>query len=728
MVAIPNLRFMLGGALSKAAARVAGAAPELAGLGVVAALLRLAHEASVETDADALTVTLPRTGDDLDPRLAPLALARIGLEARWEQRRPATLAPADLPAAALLADGGMVVVLAVDPTGIATVATRHGEMSGPLAAIDAARLLLVGRADPVNGDSETEERRRIRDTPRLWLLGLFLGDRRRLAQMMLAAALLNLCALAIPLYMRAIYDRVVPNLAVETMWALSLGACLVLGFEFAFKHVRSTFVDAIGLRAGQIVQHRVMGAVLSARCGQRHSSGSLMTALRDVEQLAVLVPGAIVTFCVDLPYFLVFALLIASVGGWVVVAPVLGAALLVCVGVVAAWGLKRAGARATRLMQARHNLVVDINEGLGTIKAAQAEGRFLGRWDILSDHIAVTGRAAREWSDGPGGIAALIVQLVTVLVVVIGVYQIKAGAMSVGGLVAATMLAGRAMVPVSAAITLVSRAYQSLAQFAGLSTLLALEPEQDAGDPALAARRIRGELAFAGVGFRHPGAPQPTLSGLTLTISPGERVAIIGRSGSGKSSLIQMMAGMAAPTEGRLRLDGHDVAHYAAAQLRSRIGYAAQDAVLFDATLRDNILLGVEQVDEHRFEQACLAAGVDPFARKLPDGYGFTVGPRGHKLSGGQRQAVILARALARDPALLLLDEPTEAMDLLTEQAVIAGIKAWLPNRTLVLATHRPALLTLVDRVIWLDDSRVVTDQPVDAVLARLNRQAANAA
>ena len=702
----------------------------LVGLATVPALLRLAAAANVETSAAALTVTLPKIGDDLDQRLAPLALARIGLEARWESRRAASLGADELPALAALDDGGLVVVLTRDAAGVATIATADGEMTGPLSAIPASQVLLVGRADPINGDSESEERRRIRSHPRLWLFGLFIGDRKRLAQMMVAAVLLNMCGLAIPLYMRAIYDRVVPNLAIETMWALSLGIAIVLVFEFCFKHVRSTFVDAIGLRAGQIVQHRVMGGVLRAKGGQaRHSSGSLMTALRDIESLSILFPAAIVTFCIDLPYFAVFALLIASVGGWVVMAPVAGAAVLGLVGAAGALGLKRAAGRSTKLMQARHNLVVDVGEGLGTIKAAQAEAGFLKRWDVLSDHIAVTGRAVREWSEGPGGIAAMLVQIVTVMVVIVGVFQIRAGAMSVGGLVACTMLAGRAMVPVSGAITLLGRAYQSLAQFQGLSTLLALEPEPDIGDPALANRRIKGEITFAGAAFRFPGATEPVLSGVSVTIRPGERVALIGRSGSGKTTLLQILAGMAAPTEGRLHIDGHDVSHYSAGQLRARIGYAAQDAVLFDMSVRDNILLGVDKVDEAVFESAAAAAGVDPFARRLPGGYGFKVGARGDRLSGGQRQSVILARALVRNPALLLLDEPTESMDLLTEQAMIAAIKAWLPGRTLVLATHRPALLTLVERVIWLEDGKVVADQPVDAVLQRIHRQTpANAA
>lgn len=729
---IAELRRTLGRAVVSAGARLGGetTGDSLAGLSTVAALLRLAAEANVVTDATALTVTLPKTGDDLDARLAPLALARVGLEARWERRRPATLAATDLPAIAALEEGGLVVILALDATGNATVATADGDMSGPIEDIAATQVLLVGRADPINGDAEADERARIRSHPRLWLAGLFLGDRRRLMQMMVAAALLNLCGLAIPLYMRAIYDRVVPNLAVETMWALSLGVAIVLGFEFAFKHVRSTFVDAIGLRAGQIVQHRVMGGVLRAKGSQlRHSSGALMTALRDVEQLAILIPSAIVTFCIDLPYFAVFALLIAYVGGWVVVAPVIGAMLLAVVGIAGALGLKHAAGRATKLMQARHNLIVDVGEGLGTIKAAQAEGRFLKRWDTLSDHIAITGRATREWSEGPGGVAALLVQLVTVMVVIVGVFQIKGGDLSVGGLVACTMLAGRAMVPVSGAITLLSRAYQSLAQFQGLSTLLALEPEVESGDPALGGRAIRGELSFKAAAYSFPGTPEPVLSGLNFTIRPGERVALIGRSGSGKTTLLQMLAGMAAPTAGRLHVDGHDITHYSAGQLRARIGYAAQDAVLFDLSVRDNVLMGVDKVNEQLFERACAAAGVDNFARRLPDGYGFKVGPRGDRLSGGQRQSLILARALVRNPHLLLLDEPTEAMDLLTEQSMIASIKAWLPNRTLILATHRPALLSLVERVIWLEDGKVVADQPVDAVLSRLNRQtAANAA
>jgi ATP-binding cassette subfamily C protein LapB len=596
-----------------------------------------------------------------------------------------------------------------------------------LASLQAAvqdMVLLVGRADPVC-DGEAEERRRIREAPRTWLLGLLFADRRQLVHLIMAAALLNLCALAVPLYMRAVYDRVVPNLAIETMWALSVGIALLLAFEYAFRSVRADFVDAIGMRLGQLVQHRVMWGLLRARPdGPRHSTGALMTALRDVEAMAVLVPMAVVTFLVDVPFFLVFALMIYVVGGAVVVAPLLGAAVLALAGVAAAAGLRRAGGRATKLSQARHELVADVGDGLGTIKANGAQGALLRRWDGVADHVALAARAARRWNDAPGNLGALLVQLVTVLIVVIGVFQIKAGAMSVGGLVAATMLAGRAMVPISSAITLAARGYQSIAQLTGLTSLLAIEPEEEAGDPALAARAIRGDMALHGLSYRYPEAPMPVLDAISLRIRPGERIALIGKSGSGKSTLLRLLAGLASPSEGRLLIDGHDVSRYAAARLRARIGYCAQDAILFDASLRDNIVLGLDRVDEPMFERAAAASGVAAIADRLPDGYGTRLGSRGGRLSGGQRQAVLLARALARDPALLLLDEPTEAMDLATEAAIIAGLRPLLDGRTLLLATHRPALLTLAERVIWIEDGRIVADQPAEAVIDRLGGKA----
>jgi ATP-binding cassette subfamily C protein LapB len=705
---------------------------DLASLSLLDALVWIARRAGKEASPAALSAALPTRDGDLDPRLAAMALARVGLDGRWEKRRLRSLAPTDLPALIKLRNGRAVIVTGIDRGDIVTIVEGDNERTLLAEHIEpdaTGEVLLIGHVDPENGSLASDEHDKIRASPRMWLLGSFLHERRRMVQLLVTAVLLNLCALAIPLYMRAIYDRVLPNLALESLWALSLGVVLVLSFEFMFKHVRGTFVDAIGLRIGQAIQHRVMTSILHARLDKSKASvGSMMTSLRDVEAMATLVPQAIVTFCVDVPFFFLYVALIAMIGGWAAAGPVAGAVAMIIVGVIAAFALKYSSRRSAKLMQARNNLVVDVVEGLSTIKTNQAEGRFLRQWDLVSDHVAMNGKATREWLDLPAGASALLVQIVTVLIVIIGVFQIKAGMMTTGALIAATMLAGRAMVPVFGAISIISKGYQSMSQFVGLASLLALEPEAEVADPAVQGKRIAGAFELHAVTYAYPEAPTPVLEGLNLTIAPGERIGLVGRAGSGKSTLLQLLAGLIMPGDGRLLVDGRAVEQYAASQLRQGIAYAAQDAMLFDASIRENILLGVERPSEVIVDKALRAAGVDAFVSRTAEGYGRKLGPRGSHLSGGQRQAIVLARALIRDPGVLLLDEPTAAMDINAEQFVIGGLRDFTRGRTLLIATHRFALLDLVDRVIWLEEGRIVADRPRDEVLAMLRRPAQRSA
>jgi ATP-binding cassette subfamily C protein LapB len=702
-------------------------------LPIVDGLVLLAAACGRDSSAAMLTAALPAQGGIMDPRHAPLALARAGLDATWEPRRAATIVTADLPLLGTTRDGGCVMIDGIRADGQLRVRDARGLFFGEAAQVDAllaGELLLCGHADPIedDGDDETQARSLSERNPRLWLVGSFLGERRMLAQLVVAAVLLNVCALAIPLYMRAIYDRVVPNLALESLWALSVGITIVLIFEFVFKTVRSAYVEAVGVRVAQAVQHRAMAAFLHARNAKSHSAGGLMTALRDVEGLSLLVPQAVVAFFVDLPFFFLFLVLIGLIGGWTVAAPVLGAGALLIVGLVCNFAVKLASKRASKLMQARQDLAVDLAEGLETIKANQAEGRFLFRWDNVSDHLAIGGKATRKWTELPGTTAGLVVQMVTVLVVVVGVFQIKSGMMTTGALVACTMLTGRAMVPVSSAITMMSKANQSLSQFAGLARILALPAERQVSDPGVRRAAVAGRFGLDTISVTHPNAASPSLANVSLTIAAGEKVALIGKSGSGKTTLLNLLAGLAQPSTGLLTIDGHAMAQYAAAQLRRGIVYAAQDATLFDDSIWENILLGMDEPDEAVVELAIAASGLDTFVSRTVEGFCRKVGPRGSHLSGGQRQSVLLARALIRDPRVLLLDEPTASMDIGTEQAVIHGLRGATRNRTLVVATHRLAVLDIVDRVIWLDGGRVIADRPRDEVLAMLRNPTMRAA
>lgn len=696
-------------------------------LTLVTALEKLAGACGKPTSAAMLTAALPIANGQMDPRFVPLAMARANLDARWSPMRLRALDAPDFPVVVLLHAGGALLVTGragrdrlqiEDETGTREISETI------LQGLVADDVLTCGHLDPENGAGFEEERSLMQRNPKLWLFGLYLSERSKFKNMIVAAILLNICALAVPLYMRAIYDRVIPNLAIESLWALSIGVAIVLVFEFVLKHVRSSFIDAVGVRVGQLVQHRAMTSFLHARIKRPDNNvGMLMTALRDIEAVTLLVPQAVVTFAIDVPFFFAYAALIVVIGGWTIAGPIMGAAAMALVGIVTSYALKLSSTKSSKLMQARSNLVVDVAEGIATIKANQAEGRFLRQWDIVSDHIGVGAKTARKWSELPGSMSGFVVQLVTVLVVIIGVFQIKAGVMTTGAMIAVTMLTGRAMVPVSSAISVVSKAYQSMAQLAGLSQILTMEAERDVSDPAIARRPIVGRICLNDVTCRYHEAAEPSLTNVSLSIERGEKIAIIGRSGSGKSTLLRAISGMLPIESGTITVDGHIMGQFAAAHLRKSIVYAGQDAALFNSSIWENILLGMDEPAEDVVERAITVSCLDRFVSRSVEGFARNIGPGGCKMSGGQRQSLVLARALIRDPGTLLLDEPTASMDINAEQGVINGLRASMKGRTLIIATHRMTLLDLVDRIIWVEGGKIVADRPQVEMLATLRAQ-----
>ncbi len=707
----------------------------IAGLTLLEALIRAAELCGTPATATQLTAGLPvPTGKELDIRLAPIALARLGLHAELTTLAVAQLSADQCPALLMLRDGSTVLVTAVKSGRISLIA------QGGAQDVDAAHLaaptdgtgFVIGRSDPVNAATTDDERAFASQSPKRWIMAQFLDQRPLLMQLAFASVLLNLCAFVVPLFLRSVYDRVVPNLALETLWALSLGVLIALLFEYGLKNVRATFVDAISIRVGLVVQHKVMSGLLRARLKDAPTQpGAVLSIVRDVESLSTLIPNGIVTFCIDLPFFLVFLALIGSIGGAVTAVAFAGGVAVVAAGLWAHNSLTRASQKSSELAKARNNLIVDTVEGLTSIKTSRARGRFLGYWDLLADHQALGARQMRHYSEMPTYLSALAMQFVTVGVVLVGVYQLKDGNMTVGGLVACTMLAGRAMVPVSNAVQILSRMQQSLAVFAGLSRLLSLAPEPDQRSGIASPKAISGDIRFQNVSFAHDTNERPVLQDINLRIAPGERVGLIGRSGSGKTTLLHMIAGLLQPSSGQITIDGVDLAQFPADVLRDSMAYAPQDAMLFDGQLQENILLDGSAVDPERFALVAQATGVASFAKPHAEGFNLSVGARGTRLSGGQRQSALLARALVCEKPIVLLDEPTAAMDVGTEIAVMQGLQTLTTGKTLLLASHRMALLDLVDRVIWMEQGRIVADKPRAEILAMFKAQqvkAANAA
>ncbi|MBC2652014.1 ATP-binding cassette domain-containing protein [Novosphingobium aerophilum] len=733
----PGQQSLLGHLIDKARSRTGAARSDesvqvaLNPLPMLDALVLLSSARGIETSVGQLSVALPAHEGNLSPRFAPLALSRVGLEAQWRPLGRKAPQQVDLPLLAPLADGGAVLITRVAADGEVMLRDAAGERIVDYAVL---RRLLTGEGlhtgplDPVNGATQSQQRDLVRRNPKLWLLAAYFGERKIMGRMLLAAALLNLCALSIPLYMRAIYDRVIPNLAIESLWALSAGVIVVLVFELLLKKLKNAFVDGVGLQVGQAVQHRAVHSVLRAReQSSSQSFGAMLTALRDVESLALIIPQAISTLLVDLPFTILFFCLIGAIGGYTVIGPVVGAIALLGFGAVANFALRLASRRTSKLVQARSDLIGEMTEGWSTIKANGAEGLFEGRWDVISDHLAVNNRQLRHWNELPASISGLIMQLVTVMVVVISVFQIKSGTMTTGALIAVVMLTSRAMVPIAATVAIIARLYQSGPQFSSLSSILQTEPEVDQTDPAISQGRIRGDIRAGRLNYTFKGASEPSLRDISFQIEPGEKIALIGKSGSGKSTLLRAIAGLLPDKEGLLTVDGHAIERFAVPHLRENIVFSAQDATIFDGSLWHNILLGMPEPSEDVVDRAIRCSGLDAFVARTVEGYMRKAGPRGAALSGGQRQSLLLARALIRDPAVLLLDEPTASLDVSSELHVINGLREAARDRTLIVATHRLALLELVDRVIWLDEGRIIADRPKAEVLAKLAGQAGGA-
>jgi ATP-binding cassette, subfamily C, bacterial LapB len=707
----------------------------IAGLTIMDALMAAATVCGTPTTAAQLVSGLPiPTGKELDIRLAPIALARLGLHAELTTLAVTRMTAEQCPAVLMLRDGSAVLITTITAGRISLVVKDGNRVvdAAHLAALSDGTGFVIGRSDPVNNATHAEEQQFALASPKRWIMAQFLEQRKLLLQLAFASVLLNLCAFVVPLFLRSVYDRVVPNLAFETLWALALGVMIALLFEFGLKTVRATFIDALSIRVGLVVQHKVMNGLLRARLADAPTQpGGVLAIVRDVESLSTLIPNGIITFCIDIPFFFLFLMLIGSIGGAVTAVAFVGGCAVVAAGLWAHNSLSKASKKNSEISKARSNLIIDTVEGLSTIKTSRARGRFLGYWDLLADHQAVGARDMRHYSETPNYLSALAMQMVTVGVVLVGIYQLKDGNMSVGGLVACTMLAGRAMVPVSNAVQILSRMQQSLAVFGGLSRLLALQPEPDQRSGITTPQTLSGDIRLQGVSLTYDKDTQAVLQDINLRISPGERIGFIGRSGSGKSTLMHLISGLLQPTAGQITVDGVDLAQFPADVLRSQMAYAPQDALLFEGQLQENIMLDGSTPAADRFASVVNATGVAAFAKPHAEGFNLNVGARGTRLSGGQRQSTLLARALLHDTPMILLDEPTAAMDVGTELSVMQGLRALSNGKTLLLATHRMNLLDLVDRVIWMDSGRIVADKSRAEILDMFKNQhvkAANAA
>ena len=656
------------------------------------------------------------------------AAERAGLHGRVMYRaKLGDISPLTFPCILLLKDSETCVLTALGAESAEVILPELGEEPQ---SIERAKLeeqysgYAVFAALESRADARSEAVKLRKEKRWFWdVLRYYLPIYRHVA---LASVVVNIIAVASSLFVMNVYDRVIPNNAYETLWVLAAGVMIAYLFDFILRSLRSHFVDLAGRNADVVLSSRLVDKVLSMKMDAKpESTGALVNNLREFESLREFFSSTTFLACIDLPFLFLFFALLAFIGGPLVILPLTAMPVLLFVGIWLQIAARRSAEKSYRHSMQKNALLVEMVNGLETVKSSMAESRMQKLWEAVSGISAQSSNEARKYSTRAVTFATFITQCVTVGMVVWGVYRIGAGEMSMGGLIGCNILVGRIMAPLLQLASLLTRLQNSRVSLKALNALMELPSENQDQAACMDFGALNGDFVMEDVSFAYPGSDSLALDRVSLRIRPGEKVGVIGKMGSGKSSLGKLLIGLYQPKDGAVSFGGVDIRQLATADLRSKVGFLPQEVILFYGTVRDNIALGDPTINDHLVLRASAISGVADFVKKHPAGYGAQVGEQGRNLSGGQRQAVGLARALVRDPDILILDEPTSNMDVESERLVQQRLAPIIKDKTLILITHRLSMLRIVDRIIVMDGGRVLMDGPRDAVLRKLQEKSA---
>ena len=675
---------------------------------------------------EALKAGLPHSDAHFTPDLAVRAAERAGLTARTVRRaKIEDIQPVTLPCIILLKQGGACILLNYTKSGKASIAIPEGRGQKE---ITVAELQEQYTGYAIFARTEYKFDSRASDIqlkkPKAWFWGTLLKFWPIYSHVMLASILINLFAIASPLFVMNVYDRVVPNGASATLAVLAIGVTTVFLFEFIMKNLRTYLVDVAGKNADVIIASRLLEQLMAMKLSSKPpSTGAMANNLREFESLRDFFTSGTLVALIDLPFIFLFIWIISIVAApQVAVIPLIVVPLVILVGVFLQIPLRKVIEKTHKESSQKHALLVETIDGLETIKTTAAEGRIQRSWERFVGLTADSAGKAKLLSGISTTFAQLSIQMTTVVVVIVGVFLIIEKEMTMGALVASSMLTGRALAPLGTIAGMLTRLQQSRVALKSLDNIMSSEVERSADKTYLHRPRLSGEIELKKVTFNYPGQEVKALDNVSLKIKPGERVGILGRIGSGKSTIARLSLGLYDPTEGSVLADGTDIRQIDPADLRRNIGYVSQDNYLFFGSVKENISFGAPHVDDQTILRAASLAGVTDFLKTHPHGFDLQVGERGMSLSGGQRQAVVIARSLLLDPPILLMDEPTSGMDNSSEAAFKQRLAKAVVGKTLVLVTHRSSLLTLVDRLVIVDSGRIVADGPKAEVLEALKQ------
>ncbi|WP_353236290.1 type I secretion system permease/ATPase [Diaphorobacter ruginosibacter] len=688
------------------------------------AMLTVSRHYGMGASAENARVALAwERGTPLDSLLEIMA-RQLGLSLRLARFDKSMLDAWRLPLVVEFSDGRVGVVRTINAQKKASVAFS-GEM-GAETLIDGADLakqvVRVALLRPLAEIPDARVDEYIKPWRPSWFWKIVLRDWPRYGDVFLASLVANILALSGMMFSMQVYDRVVPSQSEATLWVLFGGVMLAITFEFMLRMSRSYIIDVMGKRADLQISDVVFGRALRLRNDVRpRSTGSFIAQIREIDQVRDLLTSTTVSAAADLPFFLLFLGVLWLVGGSLAWVPVAALPLLIVPGLLAQRPLARLANAGMRESALRNAMLVEAVQGMDDIKSLRAEPRFQNRWNHVNMVSADIGMRQRlltgflmTWTQELQGI-------VFAMVLLVGSYRVMTGDMTTGALVGSSILASRMIAPIAQIASLLARWQQAKVARDGLNKLMdrPVDVPEDARRVHVA--YLHGEFKTSGVRFQYSEeAKRPALELPNLRIQPGEKIAVLGRMGAGKSTLLQLLAGMYKPTAGSITLDGLDLSLIDPPDVRRDVGLLAQNSNLFHGTIRENLVMGRPTATDAELLEALRLAGGLNVVQGRPEGLDETIQEGGLGLSGGQRQALLLARTIVRQPSVLLLDEPTAHFDEVTEHQVIESLTPWLAPRTLVVATHRMQVLQWVDRIIIIDGGRVVMDGPKKHVLGEL--------
>ncbi|HAJ71333.1 MAG TPA: type I secretion system permease/ATPase [Methylophilaceae bacterium] len=546
---------------------------------------------------------------------------------------------------------------------------------------------------------------------RHWFWGTLAENKRIYRDVLVAAFVVNLFALVMPMFTMNVYDRVVPNRAIETMWVMAIGVLVIVLGDMLLRSMRAYFLDWASARVDVKLSARIMEQVLGIHLDQRPNSvGSFASNLRSFESVRDFITSATITALIDLPFGLIFIVVMAWINIYMVIPVVVGGLMMLLYALSVQTKMHALSETMYRASALRNATLIESLVGLETIKSLGMEGGMQRKWEHSATYLTEVGSKLRLLSSSINNGSNAIQQIITVALVLLGVYLVNSGDLTMGGMIASTMLASRALAPIAQTAGLLTQYHTASTSLHSLDEIMNKSVERPADSSFLSRPVFSGEIEFREVSFQYPGAEEKALSKVSFKIKAGEHVALLGRMGSGKSTINKLILGLYKPTEGAILIDGIDSRQIDPAELRRSIGYVQQDTHLFYGTMRENITARNPHADDATVLAAAHIGGIDEFVNAHPKGFDLLVGERGETLSGGQKQAVGIARAFINRPPIVLLDEPTSAMDHSGEEAVKKRLTEATQGSTVVLISHRSGLFDLVSRIIVIDSGKIVAD------------------